>query len=946
MSQAVISRPASVLNVAPKSSHGGPNLPEIQHPLSRLGNPDKLNVRGLSSQQGHRPFSNPVNEPQMSFAAPRLSLSAGAMSAGEAARRSLPRIPRPFANIPEGVEVMEAEDQTKTRLPVFGSRADLASRADNRAVSVASRMSRPETRVRLEVDEIEMILREKVKKSYFELRKLFVSNDPEGRGIVSREALNRILITYAGRFISTKQFNALLARFRLHEHKVIKLEEFYACLRETVTRNEMPAWMDPVNRGPGDKITMSATQVHAQLKEKARQRFVDVAEMIPQMNPGGTGRILKPEFRNVLNKMLFFMDEDEFEKLWSRYDTDGLGVIKGERLMNKLGISLRSGTAMPDGDGVGFRLGAGSPELSPRGSARRPRRLEVERSKSLDIERWLKDKFRQGFHKMKKDFEKYDYEKKGEVELAKFREVLERYDLKLDKLQLDAFLSRCNLAVHPKTRSVSYLDFLQRFQDRSDAGLPHKILLNPEHMYNRSVRADSPGAATNVTAAEAKMMGLFQTDFLALLGVFHKIDKLRTNVISQQEFRAAIQSRYDVDMSDEEFGMFIDSLPLDDEGNVKYVDFMADFDTRGGVAPSLLDTKSVYRSSSPEGAAMDQGPPGLRDSFEEAMDFEDFKKGRPLKEISAAVKALLRDRFTEVEEAFRELDEQNSKHMSQEMMYRMFKKLNMKPEITRGEIRRLWDTFITSQNRTYSFLEFIRHFGYSMKSAAFPNAKVSPPKRGDSDFLIRSRKLNCAADMLEDNLRSKVDYMWDDLRKEFLGLDVYGTGFVSKEEFRDVLQELCVHLSAYELDALSSKFEINHDGRVSYVEFLKPFAMRKQTHRYGNNMLSLLTHPQAEVPIAPIVNEPSKGLSGITARLRQRLVGDWRTLRRAFKKIDLGHTGYLSLPEFRNVLRLCNTILDEDEVYHVMSEFDEKMDGKINYNKFLTETFNADVKAP
>ena len=45
-------------------------------------------------------------------------------------------------------------------------------------------------------------------------------------------------------------------------------------------------------------------------------RFLDVADMIPQLNPGGTGRILKPEFRNALNKMLFHMDEDEFEKLW------------------------------------------------------------------------------------------------------------------------------------------------------------------------------------------------------------------------------------------------------------------------------------------------------------------------------------------------------------------------------------------------------------------------------------------------------------------------------------------------------------------------------------------------------------------------------------------------------------------------------------------------------
>lgn len=55
--------------------------------------------------------------------------------------------------------------------------------------------------------------------------------------------------------------------------------------------------------------------------------------------------------------------------------------------------------------------------------------------------------------------------------------------------------------------------------------------------------------------------------------------------------------------------------------------------------------------------------------------------------------------------------------------------------------------------------------------------------------------------------------MWEDLRKEFVNMDPYGTGFVSQEEFRDVLKELCVHLSEYELDTLTRKFEIRKDGR-------------------------------------------------------------------------------------------------------------------------------------
>lgn len=56
-----------------------------------------------------------------------------------------------------------------------------------------------------------------------------------------------------------------------------------------------------------------------QLKERTKQRFLDLADLVPQMNPGGSGRVMAPEFRNVLNKLGFFMDDAEFEKLWKRY---------------------------------------------------------------------------------------------------------------------------------------------------------------------------------------------------------------------------------------------------------------------------------------------------------------------------------------------------------------------------------------------------------------------------------------------------------------------------------------------------------------------------------------------------------------------------------------------------------------------------------------------------
>ena len=83
-------------------------------------------------------------------------------------------------------------------------------------------------------------------------------------------------------------------------------------------------------------------------------------------------------------------------------------------------------------------------------------------------------------------------------------------------------------------------------------------------------------------------------------------------------------------------------------------------------------------------------------------------------------------------------------------------RFDIQPEVTRGEVRDLWKTFITNTDKTLDFLQFTRHFGYTLRSAAFPNAKVNPPRKGDSDFMMRSRKLNSDADMLQESLKSKV----------------------------------------------------------------------------------------------------------------------------------------------------------------------------------------------
>lgn len=69
-------------------------------------------------------------------------------------------------------------------------------------------------------------------------------------------------------------------------------------------------------------------------------------------------------------------------------------------------------------------------------------------------------------------------------------------------------------------------------------------------------------------------------------------------------------------------------------------------------------------------------------------------------------------------------------------------------------------------------------------SSAFPNAKVSPPKRGDNDFMMRSNKLNSDKHLLHHLLKSNIDKHWETLWSEFTSIDRQGTGCVSRNDFK------------------------------------------------------------------------------------------------------------------------------------------------------------------
>ena len=119
MAQVGISRPSTQ-----QSYTGAPKLPEIQHPLSRLGRPDNLGVQGVSrgnTADGHRlgtrhSFSGrPLAAEEGNYGTVRRSMS----RASRCGQMPVDSLPFRYDAIPEGVAVV-AGDSTRTRLPIFG----------------------------------------------------------------------------------------------------------------------------------------------------------------------------------------------------------------------------------------------------------------------------------------------------------------------------------------------------------------------------------------------------------------------------------------------------------------------------------------------------------------------------------------------------------------------------------------------------------------------------------------------------------------------------------------------------------------------------------------------------------------------------------------------------------------------------------------------------------
>ncbi|MEE6486885.1 hypothetical protein FKM82_014724 [Ascaphus truei] len=877
-----------------------PKLPDIQHPIFRLGDLDILSVRGISRAQGIEEVPGVFNSPSRRYA------ESASLKTANRKESILQKTLKSYRT--EHLDSWNKLDHWVNLDRKYWERDVNAEEEETPYADGAE--------LWLQCEELEYQLLEKINSGgFYHLKYQFLANDPEGRGTIKREVLLIILTTFLGRFISAQQFRHLLERLHLGDKRVITFDAFYEGFKKEENRDP-PVWMDPLKRK--QKLTpKTAHQVHLELKEAANDRYFAFLKLLPKdtLNPS--------EFRMVLSKLGMLMTKHEFDKLWKRYVQEGDSVLGIEGLLCALGLK-KSGHLEEKRSLLMSALQKVSGSQctpQPKTNKKVQSKMGNERKVSLSIEKWLKEKFREGARAMMTEFLVYDPEKCGKVSNEDFLSVLAKFHLHLTKDQLGHFLARCGL--DDTLPNINYLEFLQCLQTRSNTGMAHKVMWEPGHRFGKKIPQRSLGTSS---VLEVKLLKFFHADFNSLLNSFQQADSKHLNTITQEHFRAIIETRYCIKMTDEEFKCLLEKLPVDHHGGIRYLEFLAKFDSSEGTLSLFGGGKTVLTEYSRKPNVMKNR------SLNEKRSPQ---KERTTEQLAEIIKNLLKNNYGSIELAFHQLDDMNTRRLTAESMYQLLKSFDTRPNFSRGEVGKLWETLICNQDQTVDFLQFVRHFGYSTKSSCYPNAKISPPVQGDGDFLIRSRKMNSDTKIIVNILQSKVELLLDDLWVQFKEIDPLNSGCVTMEEFIDILQDMCPDLTEHQRDSIAAKFG-HGQNRISYVKFLQPYQARMPT--FQRNHIKVSKH-ERNVPLNQ--ETVQHGLNAITSKLRQKLSSvEWKNLQQTCQKLDIQGSGLLLLPEFRSVIKLCNVVLDEDDIYHIMAHYDKDLAGKINYSKFVADHKN------
>ncbi|KAM6961515.1 EF-hand calcium-binding domain-containing protein 6 [Tautogolabrus adspersus] len=173
---------------------------------------------------------------------------------------------------------------------------------------------------------------------------------------------------------------------------------------------------------------------------------------------------------------------------------------------------------------------------------------------------------------------------------------------------------------------------------------------------------------------------------------------------------------------------------------------------------------------------------------------------------------------------------------------------------------------------------------------------------------------------VEPLIRSRTENM----KSAFMAVDPDGTGLVSKEEFRRVLESL-LPVFRKQLHAVINQVCAGDAETVDYLQFLRSFSRAPVARRASSSRSSARRGP---------LNTPMT-LSEIQKHLKEKIGGNLKNMIRVFRLFDYNRGGCIQQHELRRILDNYCIRLTDKEFQRLWNHYSPNNSSTISYELFL-----------
>ncbi|XP_025099016.1 EF-hand calcium-binding domain-containing protein 6-like [Pomacea canaliculata] len=775
---------------------------------------------------------------------------------------------------------------------------------------------------------------------------------------------------------------------------------------------------------PITELKKYTTAPHAAtlLHNAVKRGDVDLRSLLPDACFLPNGVVLKPQLREALCQIGVALDDKQFTFLWDRYDKDKTGAIPTKRLYSILDLKLdgdpwdrtlpvgtqdhyrqstpyykttkqgkvhASPAAVPSALDDGVRGEAiktpSSPSKSPThqvlekdtaAALEKEEDKEVEDSPTADAAKrsqirevmqhdssqpkfdsiidCLFYKFETRYQSMLMAFKLFDLSHDGQVMRVDFRRVLAEFGFPLTAVGLMDVLNKLPVPVHHGM--IDYRMLLKKLMTLTDNFVSRTLDATIKSLVNGSDADPDDGLWV-------RLVKFLHSEYINFAACLLRADKNMKYALSVQEVKLAIERCLVCSMTDKQLEDLLAKVPLDEQGNIKYIEFLEMFEREPGTWNQVTKCgvtvpKQRVTNTPPTELA------NLRRSQSSVVPARTMiRKDRDPGQLKEELRTFFDKHLFDFDEKYKQLDRKSHNRFSRWQFGSILKLCGF--EITDSELSKLWLTLNLSNDGMSTYNGVIMEFAPShtpfnlhVKKEAEGEEKryeadeesprSSPggtcePQVPEPQENVGNTEAPCQSHMtpLFCKLQPFVSSNWECVRSAFRKQDPHGYGTVSFEQMQRLIDSLHSGLSPAERNAICDQFDFRKRGRCNYLSFMKAFSTPYVPHsRLTFSVDTCKLEKKTHLARIPTISKPSDAQKPITVSealllIRNKLIKHWKNLRRAFQHNDRSHTGYLSVTDFKRVLKECNIPVSQEDLYHIVSEFDEDMDGKISYVEFL-----------